>query len=111
MRLRRARRKRVKAQRLISIGVDVRNNLQLPRGLVRGAPTGAAMEFSDSELHDMIDFLDLDPRSAAVAVARQCLDQGYESLTHTQKAVYDNYLKSRLLDPVLPAATAPKTHE
>jgi len=69
------------------------------------------MEFSDSELNDMIDFLDLDPRSAAVAVARQCLDQGYESLTHAQKAVYDNYLKSRLLDPVTPAASVAKTPE
>jgi hypothetical protein len=52
------------------------------------------MEFSDSEMDDMIDYLDLDPRSAAVAVARQCLEQGYASLTPRQKAVYDAYLKT-----------------
>jgi len=55
---------------------------------------GPAMEFSDSEMDDMIDFLDLDPRSAAVTVARQCLEQGYASLTPRQKAVYDAYLKN-----------------
>lgn len=51
------------------------------------------MEFSDSEMDDMIDFLDLDPRSAAFAVARQCLDQGYASLTPRQKDIYDTYLR------------------
>jgi len=63
------------------------------------------MEFSDSEMDDMIDFLDLDPRSAAVTVARQCLEQGYASLTPRQKAVYDAYLKNAGETP--PAAIDP----
>jgi len=69
------------------------------------------MEFSDSEMDDMIDFLDLDPRSAAVAVARQCLDQGYASLTPKQKAIYDAYLKDvgENPPPVTAGTTAPPT--
>lgn len=60
------------------------------------------MEFSDSEFEDMMDFTDLDPRSTAIAVAQQCLAQGYESLTPRQKAIYDRYVRPGAAPPDAP---------
>lgn len=54
----------------------------------------------DYELHELLqEAIDegwIDESSAACGVAKQCVDRGYDSLSNSQKATYDNHVTPHL---------------